>query len=68
MKFDLSCKDVTRLVLQAQDRALTLGERLGMRFHLAICTMCPPFVRQVQLMRRALGRWKQYGDGEPPPS
>jgi hypothetical protein len=39
-----------------------------MRFHLAICTMCPPFVRQVQLMRRALGRWKQYGDGEPPPS
>jgi hypothetical protein len=48
--------------------ALTLGERLGMRFHLAICTMCPPFVRQVQLMRRALGRWKQYGDGEPPPS
>jgi hypothetical protein len=66
MKFDLSCKDVTHLVLEAEDRALNLRERLAVRFHLAICVLCPPFVRQVRFMRSAMGRWKDYAEHEPP--
>jgi hypothetical protein len=69
VKFNLSCKDVTRLVLEGEDRELAVTERLGVRFHMTICSLCPPFGRQVSLMRQALGRWKQYGggdDGAPP--
>jgi len=71
MKFDLNCKQVTHLVLQREDRSLSWRERLGVRFHLLICKACPRFVRQVELMRGAMGRWKRYGDeaagGDAPP-
>jgi len=67
MKFDLTCKDVTHLLLEGEGRRLTLGERLRLRYHLFICAACPRFVRQVQLMRRAMGQWKRYGSDEGPP-
>ena len=63
--FKLDCRDVTHLVLAAEDRRLTWRERLGVRLHMAICEACPRFARQVSLMRAAVGRWKQYGDGGP---
>ena len=68
MKTTLNCRDVTRLVLEGEDRRLRLSERLGVRVHMLICKACPKFARQVQFMRGAMGRWKQYaeGDGEPP--
>jgi hypothetical protein len=53
-----NCKDVTKLVLEGEDRKLSAAERLGIRLHLAICSTCPTFVRQVRLMRSALERWK----------
>lgn len=61
MKTTLSCRDVTRLVLEGEDRHLRLSERLGVRVHMLICKTCPEFARQVQFMRAAVGRWKQYG-------
>jgi len=64
MLFDLSCRDATRLVLEGEDRRLTPAERFGLRFHLLICKFCPPFVRQVRLMRSAMGRWKQYAESD----
>jgi hypothetical protein len=62
MKIDLKCRDVTKLVLEGEDRKLTTAERIGIRLHLAICSTCPTFVRQVQLMRDALDRWKSGGE------
>jgi len=68
MKTTLTCRDVTRLVLEGEDRHLRLSERLGVRVHMLICKACPKFARQVQFMRGAMGQWKQYGggNGEPP--
>ena len=60
----LRCKDATRLASEQFDRALTLRERLALRGHLLICTGCARFARQLDFMRRALGR---YGRGETPP-
>ncbi len=70
MKLMRTCREVTRLVLEGEDRRLTLGERLGVRMHMLACRTCPTFVEQVALMRSAMGRWKQYAesDAEPPPS
>lgn len=66
MKSTLNCREVTRLVLEGEDRRLRLSERLGVRVHMLICKACPTFARQVQFMRGAMGRWKQYGGDEPP--
>jgi hypothetical protein len=56
--FHRNCREVTRLVLEREQRALTLVERIAVRFHLAICLMCTRFSGQVRLMDRAMAQWK----------
>jgi hypothetical protein len=53
---------VTHLVLQAEDQALPLHERVAVRLHMAACHACPRFLKQVQLMRRASARWRRYSE------
>ena len=57
-----NCREVTRLVLQRENRPLTLVERFAVRFHLRICLMCTRFTGQVQLMNRAMAQWKHYAE------
>jgi hypothetical protein len=57
--FNRTCKDVTRLVLEGQDRRLGPLERLQVSFHLLICKTCPRFLRQTRITRQALDRWKK---------
>lgn len=52
----LTCKEVTHLLSDAQDRPLTLGERLSLRMHLLICTGCANFRRQMDFLRAACRR------------
>ncbi len=59
-----SCKQVTHLVLQAEDRALPLRERLAVRLHMLVCKACPRFADQVALMRSASKRWRTYSESE----
>ena len=61
-----NCREVTALVLGGEDRRLSLIERLAVRMHMKICAACPPFERQVALMRKALPRWRGYRDGDAP--
>jgi hypothetical protein len=58
----LNCREVTRLVLEGEDRRLSVGERVGVRVHLWICKACPAFTRQTRLMRSAMDRWRAYRD------
>ncbi|HJV69157.1 zf-HC2 domain-containing protein [Ideonella sp.] len=70
MKWMINCKEATHLVLQGEDKALSWSDRLRLRMHLAICAACPRFVRQVAVMRMAVGRWRAYrddADGPPGP-
>ncbi|MFN3812093.1 MAG: zf-HC2 domain-containing protein [Roseateles asaccharophilus] len=60
--FKKNCREVTSLVLQAEDRALSWHERLALRLHMLACRACPRFAQQVQLMRRASERWRRYSD------
>jgi hypothetical protein len=54
----LSCKEATRLLSQRQDRPLTAGERIRLGLHLAVCSACTRFARQLAFMRRALARYR----------
>lgn len=66
MKLLPNCRDVTRWVLEGEDRRLGWLTRARIRLHLQICAACPRFVAQVALMRQAMGRWKRYAEEEPP--
>lgn len=56
----INCRDATQLTLQAEDRTLPLSERLALRLHRRMCSNCQRFARQVELMRQASARWRQY--------
>jgi hypothetical protein len=64
MNIRRTCRDVTRLVLESQDRPLRPMESLSLRLHWMICGGCRRFRSQQQLMRVALDRWRGYRDGE----
>ena len=57
-----SCLEVTRLVLQSQDRPLRPLEHASLRLHWLVCQPCRAFRAQAGLMRAALDRWKTYRD------
>jgi hypothetical protein len=57
-----SCREVSRLISDMQERPLGWYDRLLLRTHLTICDNCNEFVEQVQFMRRAMGKWKGYSD------
>ena len=62
--FYRNCREVTRLVLERENRGLTLVERFAVRLHLGICLMCTRFTGQVQLMNRAMAQWKHYAEDD----
>ncbi len=59
----LSCRQATELMSQEQDRVLSLGERLGLRLHVWICTGCNNYRRQMSVLRAACRR---FGSGGTP--
>ena len=64
--FYRNCREVTRLVLERENRPLTTVERIAVRIHLGICLMCTRFTGQVKLMNSAMAQWKQYTDHDEP--
>jgi len=58
-----TCRDVSALVSRAMDARLSLGERVRVQLHLAICVACRRFSRQVQILRRAARQLAEKGTG-----
>ena len=52
-----SCKEATRLASEEMDRPLSLGEKLGLRLHLIICSTCRRFRAQLHYVGRAVKVW-----------
>lgn len=59
----LNCRQATELMSQELDRPLSLGERLGLRLHVLICTGCSNYWRQMDVLRAACRR---FGSGGTP--
>jgi hypothetical protein len=62
MRFERSCREVTRLVLESQDHELSLADRLALEIHWRLCESCTRFRDQADLMRQAMKRWRKYRD------
>ena len=61
-----NCREVTRLILERENRPLGLAERIAVRLHLAACLMCTRFTGQVRLMNRAMAQWRAYSEHDEP--
>lgn len=53
----LSCKEVTHLLSDGQDRKLTLGERINLEMHLAMCKGCSNYRKQMEFLHKACRRF-----------
>jgi hypothetical protein len=55
----VSCKDVTHLVSQMQERDLSAFDRVRLRWHLGVCKACMAFEQQMRFMREAMRRYRE---------
>lgn len=60
----LTCKEATHLISEALDRPLSWHERLRLRTHLAFCSGCQAFQRQLDFLRTASRRFLARRDDE----
>lgn len=49
----LKCKEVTHLLSEAQDRELSVSEKLPLKMHLLMCQGCRNFKQQMSFLREA---------------
>jgi len=54
---DLNCRQASRLLSLAGERALTEGEVRALRLHLDECLMCVNFESQLRLLHKAAKRY-----------
>lgn len=47
-----NCREITRLLSEAQERELSLSERMALRMHLVICRGCRNFAEQMVALRK----------------
>jgi len=66
MDLNLSCREVTRIVLEGQTRKLLVTERVALQVHWSVCAACRQFREQADLMRQAMTRWRGYRDDNKP--
>jgi predicted anti-sigma-YlaC factor YlaD len=50
----LTCKDVSHLISERQERPLGFRERWGLRIHLWMCAYCRAFERQIAVLSRIM--------------
>lgn len=61
----LNCKQATELMSQERERSLRIGERLGLCFHVAMCSGCRNFRKQMAFLHVACTRYPDAGtEGE----
>lgn len=49
----LSCKEATQLMSAAQERPLSVAEKMQLKLHVTICKGCARFDEQMKFIRRA---------------
>lgn len=49
----MNCQETARLLSESHDRRLSFLQRIGLRFHLAMCRMCQVYARQMNVVSSA---------------
>ena len=57
----LSCREITELVTEYVEGALSLSDRLRFQLHIGMCRHCRAYLRQMKLTAKALGHLPEPG-------
>jgi predicted anti-sigma-YlaC factor YlaD len=49
-----TCKEISKLVSESLDRELPLRDRMAMRMHLMMCSLCRTYSHQMRQLRSVL--------------
>lgn len=60
----LSCKEAIKLASQKLDRKLSLWQRIGLRFHVAMCNGCSAYKRRIEDLNKLFS--EKFRNGAPP--
>lgn len=60
----MNCMEATRLISEAQDRRLSLQERMALKLHTSMCSGCRNFSRQAPLLGQAARVYAKGDDTE----
>ena len=60
MRLIPSCREAAELLSRAQDRPLTVREKLILYVHLPLCDGCRNFKSQLAFMRRAVREYLKH--------
>lgn len=60
----MSCKEVTRLISESQERRLTLLERAALKWHTMMCVGCTNFGKHMDFLRKAAARYREGHHGD----
>ena len=66
VKLELDCKEMSRLISDAQDLTLPPAERARMRLHFVICSTCRNVDEQFGFLRRAMRRLGEHREADEP--
>ena len=56
MRIMPNCRETTHLVSRSLDEKLPLIDRIGMRIHLILCSVCLHYEKQLNWLERTLSR------------
>ncbi len=57
-----TCREVTALISNREDRTLSVTELVVLRTHAFICGRCTRWEKQVKFMTQSMNAWKNYKD------
>ena len=60
----ISCKEVTRLMSEGQERPLTLRERMALKIHTMMCLGCSNYGKQMVFLRKLAKRYREGMHGD----
>lgn len=46
----MTCKEAARLISEERDHPLTIGQKLGLRMHLAFCALCRGYKKNLEML------------------
>ncbi len=58
----LNCREATRLMSEAQEHPLELGETLSLKMHVMMCSGCRNFGRQMHSLREIARAYTKGAD------
>jgi hypothetical protein len=61
MKVNLPCRDIARLVSDAEDRVLPASDQARLRLHFVMCRNCRTLEEEMSFLRRAMRQIDQQG-------